>query len=127
MSKGIMVFCVLMMAVPLVSGCWFLVGAGAGGATVYEVSTGTVTANYDVKFERAYRTSLDVLRSRGKTTMEDSVGGWVKADIGERDAAVHIERLTDKASKVTVSARKGVMPEGEFARNIMNDISAKLR
>lgn len=127
MSRGAIVFCVLMMAVPLVSGCWFLVGAGAGGATVYEVSTGTVTANYDVRFERAYQASLDVLRSKGKTTMEDGVGGWVKADIGERDAAVHIERLTERASKVTVSARKGVVPDGAFARNIMTDISAKLR
>jgi hypothetical protein len=127
MSKQTIVFCILIMVVPLVSGCWFLVGAGAGGATVYEVSTGTVTANYDARFDRAFDVSLSILRSKGKTKTEDSVGGWVKADIGERDVAVHVERLTEKAVKVTVSARKGVLPDGDFARGIMTDISNRLR
>jgi len=127
MFKQAIVFCILIIAVPLISGCWFLVGAGAGGAAVYEVSTGTVTANYDAKFDRAYDDSLSILRSKGKTKMEDSVGGWVKADIGEHDVAVHIERLTERAVKVTVSARKGVLPDGEFARNMMQEISRRLR
>lgn len=123
MGKQGLIFGVLIMFSPVLSGCWFL----AGGAAGYEVSADSVRGHFDTTFEHAYQVSRKVIRSLDNTTMEDEKGGWLKANIEDHNVAVHIEKLTARTVRVTVSARKYALPKAQFARNILDKISDRLK
>ncbi len=123
MFKQVFVFCMLIMISPLLSGCWFL----AGGVAGYEVSADNVKGHFDTSFEEAYQVSLRLMQSLGKTNLEDEKGGWIKADIDNHIVALHIEKLTERTVQITVSARKYTIPKPQFARNILDKISSRLR
>ena len=127
MARKLFMFCVLLMLCPFLAGCWFLVGAAAGGATAMGVSPDSTVSHFDTSFDRAYSVSLSVIRSMGKTSMEDQKGGWIKAEAQNHLVAVHVEELTEKTVKVTVSARKSGVPKVKFAREIMERIANRLR
>lgn len=123
MVKRLVVFCIMLSTLPLLSGCWFLVG----GAVGYEVSPDSVRGHFDTSFIRAYSVSLDVMRKHGKTTIEDEKKGWIKADFDNYNAAVHIEQLTERTVQITISARKYALPKPQFARDILSKISRRLK
>ncbi len=123
MIKRLAVLCIILSILPLLSGCWFLVGGAAG----YELTSDSAIGHYDTSYSRAYKAGLDVLRAQGNTSMEDETGGWVKASINNYDVAVHIEQLTQRTVKVTVSARKYALPKSQFARDILLKIANKLK
>ncbi len=113
--------------IPLLSGCWFLVGAAAGGVAGYEVSQGTAKGNFDTSFDHAYKVSLAEIRSEGITSMEDAKGGWIKATVKDCDVSVHVAPLTARALSITVTARKGVLPKSQMARDIFGRIAKRLK
>lgn len=123
MSKQVLMFCVLIMVSPLLSGCWFI----AGGVAGYEVTQDSVQGHFDTSFERAYQAGLKVIQSLGKTNLEDEKDGWIKADINKYVVALHIEKLTERTVQITVSARKYTLPKPQFARSILDKISSRLR
>lgn len=123
MRKRSVIFCILIFLTPLSSGCWFFVG----GATGYEVSSDSVRGHFDTSLDNAYQVSLKVMRSKGNTTMEDKKGGWIKAEIEGYNVAAHIEKLTPKTVRITISARKYALPKAQFARDILDKISEKLK
>lgn len=123
MFKQVFVFCMLIMISPLLSGCWFI----AGGVAGYEVTQDSVQGHFDTSFEEAYQVSLKVMQSLGKTNVQDEKGGWIKTDIDNHVVALHIEKLTERTVQITVSARKYTLPKPQFARNILDKISSRLR
>lgn len=124
MSKRLVFFLAILSIIPLVSGCWFLVGAGAG----YEITSDSAIGHFDTSFARAYQASLNIIKSQaGNITMDDEKLGWIKADINNYKTAVHIEQLTEKTVQITVSARKYALPKAQFARDILSKISKKLK
>ena len=124
MFRRLVALCILAAGIPFLSGCLALL---IGGAVGYEVSPDSVRAQFDTPYNRAYEVSLSTIRSLGKTDMEDEKGGWVKAIIDKHDVAVHVEQLTERATQITVSARRYVLPKVQFARDIMSRISRKLK
>jgi len=115
----------LILAAPLLSGCFALL---AGGAVGYEVSPDSVKADFDASYDRAYNASLDVAKAMiGTIDMADKVGGWIKSESEDNNVAIHIVKLTEETVQVTVSARKYATPRVQFARNILANISKKLR
>ena len=124
MFRRLVALCILAAGIPFLSGCLALLIGGAAG---YEVSPDSVRAQFDAQYSKAYEVSLSTIRSMGKTDMEDEKGGWVKATIDKNDVAVHVEQLTERATQVTVSARRYALPRVQFARDIMSRISKKLK
>lgn len=124
MFRRIVALVILVAGVPFLAGCLALL---IGGAVGYEVSPDSVRAQFDIPYTRAYEASLSVIRSMGKTDMEDEKGGWIKATIDKHYVAAHVEQLTERAAQVTVSARRYALPRVQFARDILSRISKKLR
>lgn len=115
----------LILAVPLLSGCFALL---AGGAIGYEVSPDSVKADFDTSYDRAYNVSLDVAkRMIGTVDISDKAAGWIKSESEGNNVAIHIVKLTEETVQVTVSARKYATPRVQFARNILANISKKLK
>ncbi len=115
----------LILAVPLLSGCVALL---AGGTIGYMVSPDSVKADFDASYDRAYDASLDVAKAMiGTIDMSDKETGWIKSESEGNKVAIHIVKVTEKTVQVTVSARKYATPRVQFARNILANISKKLR
>jgi hypothetical protein len=115
----------LILAVPVLSGCVALL---AGGAIGYTVSADSVKADFDTSYDRAYNASLDVAKAMiGTIDMSDKAEGWIKAESEGNNVAIHIVKLTKDTMQVTVSARKYGTPRAQFARNILANISKKLK
>ncbi len=116
---------VMILAAPLLSGCFALL---AGGAIGYEVSSDSVKADFDTSYDRAYNVSLDVAKAMiGSIDMSDKAEGWIKSESEDNNVAIHIVKLTEETVQVTVSARKYATPRVQFARNILAKISKKLK
>lgn len=107
------------------SGCLPLLigGAAVGG---YEVSPDSVSSHFNTSFSRAYSQTLAVLRTYGKTTMEDAKAGWIKVEFENYKVAAHIEELTPGSVKITVSCRRYTTPRVQKAKEIMDKIAARL-
>ncbi len=115
----------LILATPLLSGCFALL---AGGAIGYEVSPDSVKADFDTSYDRAFNVSLDVAKAMiGSIDMSDKTAGWIKSESESNNVAIHIVKLTEETVQVTVSARKYATPRVQFARNILAKISKKLK
>jgi hypothetical protein len=115
----------LILAAPLLSGCFALLDGGAVG---YEVSPDSVKADFDTSYDRAFNVSLDVAKAMiGTIDMSDKATGWIKSESEGNNVAIHIVKLTEETVQVTVSARKYATPRVQFARNILANISKKLK
>jgi len=123
MIRRLAVILIILSILPMLCGCWFILGGAAG----YEMTSDSAIGHYDTSFTRAYKASLHVIQAQGNITMQDESGGWIKADIDNNNVAVHIEQLTEKTAKITVSARKYTLPKPQFAREILSKISRGLR
>jgi hypothetical protein len=115
----------LILAAPLLSGCAALL---VGGAIGYEVSSDSVKADFDTSYDKAYNVSLDVAKAMvGTIDMSDKAEGWIKSESEGNNVAIHIVKLTEETVQITVSARKYATPRVQFARNILSNISKKLK
>ena len=123
MVKRLAALLIILSILPLLCGCWFLLGGAAG----YEMTSDSARGHYDTSSTRAYKASQHVMQTRGNITMQDEKSGWIKADIGNYNVAVHIEQLTERTVQTTVSARKYTLPKPQFAREILSKISKELR
>ncbi len=124
MRRKIFILSLLVLAVPLFSSCAALL---IGGAVGYEVSADSVKANVDSSYDKAYDASLETLRAIGGLSVDKKEEGWVKSDVNQYNVAVHIEKLTEKTVRVTVSARKYALPKAQYARDILAKILKRVR
>jgi hypothetical protein len=119
-------------------------GAGIKGAAIYGAATllgvGFLPAGvagvligedraeevFNVSYERAYKISLEVLRQMGKVTAEDSGRGVIKGVVSGSKATIRVIQ-EEKAVKITVSARKMLLPKPKTSGGILYEISGKLK
>jgi hypothetical protein len=115
----------LVLGAPLLSGCAALL---AGAAIGYEVSPDSVKAEFNSSYDRAYNVSLDVAKAMiGSIDMQDKEAGWIKSESEGNNVAIHIVKVTEETTEITVSARKYATPRVQFARNILAKIASKLK
>ena len=105
------------------SGCAaILLGAGVVGGMA--ISDDTVQSYVDKNFDSLWKISLDVLEKMGEVTDKDKDKGVIKAVVEKSDVTVKLEIVTEKATRLKVSARKikKVLPNIDLATKINNRI-----
>ena len=124
-AQKVAVFSALCMATFFLSGCLaFLLG----GAAVYEASPDSAKTVFDASYDRSYNASFEVAKTMvGIFDTDDKASGWIKLTSDNNNIAIHVVKLTEKATQVTVSARKYSAPKAGLARDILAKISKKLR
>ncbi len=117
--------------------------AGIKGAAIYGIATlaGTailpvaaaavfvgkdsVSQEFGVGFEKAYAASIDALGRSGKIKRQDKASGVISADIKGTDVSLEVKHLAGK-SRISVSARKLMVPRPEIAAGILYKVEKRL-
>jgi hypothetical protein len=97
--------------------------AGAVGVLVGNDSS---IAEYEISYEKLYDISLALLKEIGELKSEDRASGVIKAKVNGNDIAIKMEKMKDQKIKVTVSARKMMLPKPEVAGGIQYQISEQI-
>ena len=124
MKHKAFIFSLLVLTVPLFSSCTALL---IGGAIGYEISSDSVKADVDTSYDRAYDASLETIRAMGGLSIDKKTEGWVKSDLNNYNVAVHLEKLTEKTVRITISARKYALPKPQYARDVLVKILNRLK
>ncbi len=119
--------------------------AGIKGAAVYGVSmlagvailpvavaatfTGKDSAeqDFDAAFDTVYALGLSVLKKMGKVTLENATEGVIKANINAAMIAVKLRKVSEKKTKVVVSARKYLLPKPQVAAGVIYEMLAQFK
>lgn len=83
--------------------------------------------NFKAGFERVYLAAKDALNFLGALTHENKAAGKLSGKIGFADIAVKVEDSGLITTKVTVSARKLLLPEPRIAGGLLYQISQNLK
>jgi hypothetical protein len=119
--------------------------AGIKGAAVYGVSmlagvailpvavaatfTGKDSAeqDFDAAFDTVYALGLSVLKKMGNVTLENATEGVIKANINAAMIAVKLQKVSEKKTKVVVSARKYLLPKPQVAAGVVYEMLAQFK
>ncbi len=97
-----------------------------GVAAMFSGSDSAV-ANFNVNYDKAFSVSAEVLKQMGALQNENKAGGELSGAISDCDTKVKIEKIKDNTIKITVSARKFMMPKREIASGVLYEITQKLK
>ncbi len=119
--------------------------AGIRGAKIYAISTlagvgffpvtiatklagkDSVEKDFNLSRDDMYRACLAVLKDSGTVSKEDRIAYVITAEVGGAKITVRLEEKSSRATQVTVSARKYLLPRPETANGILYKISEKLK
>lgn len=114
--------------------------AGIRGATIYGVSAlagvglfpaaiamkfiakDSVQKDFDLPIEDLYNINLKVLKRLGKVAKEDRAAASLSAVVKGVNVATKLERISEKKTKITISARKYMLPRREVAEDVLYKI-----
>lgn len=121
--KKILFSLILLPFICLNSGCVPLIIGGAAGALgAYAVSKDTMQGDFDKTFDSLWDAASDVARNQGTVKEEDIGRGFLKLEINASKVDIYIIRLTQKATRLRVSARKNHLPNLSLAQDIFTKI-----
>jgi hypothetical protein len=106
------------------SGCASLM---IGDASLHTVSADSVKVDVEVTYNRAYDASLETVRAMGGLSVDNKEAGWVKSEKDNYNLAVHVEKLTEKTSRITVSASQDALPKPQYARDVLAKILKRVK
>lgn len=81
----------------------------------------------DCDFKRLYQISLKVMSRAGKVNRQDDSGGLIQAEVGGVNITLRLEKVSANETKITVSARKFMLPKPETANGIVYQVREELR
>lgn len=102
-----------------------LVGVGflpAGVATVL-VSKDHAIEEYDHPIDAVFNASVLLFEAKGRIDSKDQAEGIVKGKLEGCDVAIKLEKVEENKTKITVSARKMLLPKPKIAGGIIHQIS----
>ncbi|MBN1870224.1 MAG: AsmA family protein [Candidatus Omnitrophica bacterium] len=97
--------------------------AGAVGVLVGKDSS---TAEYTVGYDKLYDVSLGLMKEIGQLKSEERGKGVIKANVNGSDVAIKLEQTSEKKIRMTISARKLMLPKPEVAGGIRFQIEEKI-
>jgi len=80
----------------------------------------------DGSFEHVYAVSEQVIGRMGSINAHDAEKGEVRATIHGASVGLHLQRLPDGKTAITVSARKFLFPQPDLAGGVLYQIAEKL-
>ena len=112
----------------LISGCAPLIIGGAVGALGgYAISKDTIQGETDIDYEDLWRAAVQVVRMQGLPKYEDTVKGYIRAEIDSSKVWVRLIRLTKTATRLRISARKYHLPNRTLAEELYINILEEAR
>ncbi|HAJ56185.1 MAG TPA: hypothetical protein DCL35_00255 [Candidatus Omnitrophica bacterium] len=84
--------------------------------------------DFDVSFEKTYNASLKSMRGLATIKKEDKEGGIITGTTTDKiTITAKIDKLSQKSTRVTISAKKFLLPKPEIAKSVLSQISEELR
>jgi hypothetical protein len=105
-------------------GAMAMTGIGLVPAVAVVTLTGQdkAEAMFEQSPDALFARSLRVLKEQGSVVQEDRLERTIKAKVNAADVTVKIERLAKKTVRVSVYARKHLLPRQELAAGILYSI-----
>lgn len=114
------------LALAQLSGCIFLIAAGAGAVGGYAITRDTIQGDYDADQRDAYRAAVEVCGMMGTVLAKSPSLGSVEATVNNASVTVSITQLTKEAIRVKVKARRGIFPSLSNAERVFVKIVNQL-
>lgn len=120
MKKFLIVYFLLPLLFLNISGCAaaFLVGAAAGGVSIYAVSKDTVQGDTDRSYDSLWNAALTVSRIRGTIKQEDYTRGQIELVSDSSRVWIRLIRMTHATTRLKISSRKHHLPNLNLAQDI---------
>ncbi|MCX5702201.1 MAG: hypothetical protein NTW64_04395 [Candidatus Omnitrophica bacterium] len=83
--------------------------------------------DFNVSWQEAYAAGLRAIKNAGTLKNEDSVGGVINADVGGSQVTLKLKKIDEGKTRITVSARKFMLPQPEVAAGVMYKITEELK
>ncbi len=109
--------------VAAVAGAAFL----PAGVAVALTGRNSTEKDFNADYDKVFDTALLAVKEIGEIASKDRSGGMIRANVSGSNVTVRIMRNDDGTSKLTVSARKFLIPKPEISQKVLGDISEKLK
>src|SRR3989338_8074564 len=80
-------------------------------------------ADFNVSFDKAYNTAIEVLKASGQVVKEDKEKGSIKGKVSGANVTISIVKKDRNKVTMEVAARKYMLPKPEIAKGIIYQIS----
>lgn len=107
--------------------------AALGGVAILPVAVAAtfvgkdyVRGDLEVAFDRLYDLGLEVLRRSGKVIREEKAAGVIHAEVNGAQVVLKLVATSAKITRITISARRYMLPKPEIANGILYQITEKL-
>ncbi len=84
-------------------------------------------AEFQATADRAFQVSVATMKEMGAVSRQDAGAGVIGGKVQGCDVAVKISALKEKTVRITVSARKYMLPRPQIAGGVLYEISGKLK
>lgn len=102
-----------------------IIGGALGAAGGYVISKDTTQGVVERSYDKVWETSIEVLKEMGGADFVYSPGGKFRAFVGESKINVRVEQMSEKTVRLTVSARKGILPRLKLAEGVFIKVIEK--
>ena len=108
------------------NGCVALIlGGGAVGG--YAVSKDSIEGTVDGRQDRVFRAAVDSIKSKGLIIATNEGLGEINASVAGVKVTIKLEQITERAVKLRVKARKGLLPKIKVAQDVYTEIIKRSR
>lgn len=97
------------------------------GAALVLAGKDSAQASFEKSYGQAYESSLEIMNKNVKVQLEDREAGVIKGEADKVNVTVKIAQINEKLVRVSVTARKYLLPKPKTASGILYQISQKLK
>ncbi|TAN60769.1 hypothetical protein EPN16_04565 [bacterium] len=97
------------------------------GAALVLAGKDSAEASFGKSYGQVYESSLEIMNKNVKVQLEDRGTGIIKGEADNVNVTVKIAQINEKSVRVTVTARKYILPKPKIASGILYEISQKLK
>ncbi|HOP46909.1 MAG TPA: DUF3568 family protein [Desulfobacteraceae bacterium] len=127
MKNTVALFILLLISLPLISGCAAVIAGGAGAGTVAYIK-GELQTNLDASLEKsveATKLAVDNLKFIKISEQVDSLTGEIIARTAQdKKITIKLNKFTEKTTKISI--RVGVFGDQSLSQSLLEEIKEEL-
>jgi len=127
MKNTVALFILLLISLPLISGCAAVIAGGAGAGTVAYIK-GELQTNLEASLEKsveATKLAVDNLKFKKISEQVDSLTGEIIARTAQdKKITIKLNKFTEKTTKISI--RVGVFGDQSLSQSLLEEIKEKL-